>query len=93
MMKTSPDHQPRPCGTSRKVMDILRERGIEPKMIEYLKSPLSDGEIMALVNEMGVPLRDMVRAKEPIYAERGSPKRPPRMMTPCCTRWRRSRCS
>ena len=57
------------CGTSRNVLEILRARGIEPTIIEYLKTPLTRDEIAALVKKMGVPVRDIVRAKEPLYAE------------------------
>jgi arsenate reductase len=62
------------CGTARQVLAILRERGIEPQIIEYLKTPLQRDEIMALVKQMHVPLRDVVRTKEPIYAELGLAK-------------------
>jgi arsenate reductase len=57
------------CGTARNVLAILRERGIEPEIIEYLKTPLSGGQIMALVRKMKVTLRDVVRTKEKIYSE------------------------
>jgi arsenate reductase len=67
-MKATIYHNPR-CSTSRNVLALLRERGIEPTIIEYLTNPLSDGKIMALVQQMGVSLRDVVRVKEPIYSE------------------------
>ena len=57
------------CGTARNVLALLRERGIEPEIIEYLKTPLSGDEIMALVKKMKVPLRDVVRSKEKLYSE------------------------
>lgn len=59
------------CGTARNVLALLRERGIEPEIREYLKQPLTRDEIAALVSEMGVPARDVVRTKEPLYAELG----------------------
>ena len=49
------------CGTSRNVLALLRERGIEPTIIEYLKTPLTRDEIAALVKKMNVPVRDVVR--------------------------------
>jgi arsenate reductase len=52
------------CGTARNVLALLRERGIEPEIREYLKQPLSEAEIAALVKEMGVPARDLVRWKQ-----------------------------
>ena len=57
------------CGTARNVLAILREKGIEPEIIEYLKTPLTGDEIMALVKKMKVKLRDVVRTKEKIYSE------------------------
>jgi arsenate reductase (glutaredoxin) len=57
------------CGTARNVLTLLRERGIEPEIIEYLKTPLSGEAIMALATAMKVPLRDLVRAKEKLYSE------------------------
>jgi arsenate reductase len=72
-MKVSMTYNPN-CGTARQVLAILRERGIEPEIIEYLKTPLQRDEIMALVKQMHVPLRDVVRTKEPIYAELGLAK-------------------
>ncbi len=57
------------CGTARNVLAILRERGIEPEIIEYLKTPLSADQIVGLVKEMKVGLREVVRAKEKLYSE------------------------
>jgi arsenate reductase (glutaredoxin) len=57
------------CGTARNVLALLRERGIEPETIEYLKTPLTGDQIMALVKEMKVPLRDAVRTKESLYSD------------------------
>jgi arsenate reductase (glutaredoxin) len=67
-MKVSMTHNPS-CGTSRTVLALLRERGIEPEIIEYLKNPLSRAQITALVKQMGVPVRDVVRTKEALYSE------------------------
>lgn len=67
-MKVTMTFNPK-CGTARQVLAILRERGIEPQIIEYLKNPLDRDQIIALVRKMKVPLRDVVRTKEPIYTE------------------------
>ena len=67
-MKVTMTHNPS-CGTSRNVLALLRQRGIEPTIIEYLKTPLSRDEIVALVKKMGVPVRDVVRKKETLYSE------------------------
>jgi len=67
-MKATIYHNPR-CSTSRNVLALLRERGIEPTIIEYLKNPLDRDEIIKLVQKMKVPVRAVVRAKEPLYAD------------------------
>jgi arsenate reductase len=67
-MKISMTYNPS-CGTARNVLALLRERGIEPEIIEYLKTPLSRGEIAALVKKTGGTVRDVVRAKEKLYSE------------------------
>lgn len=63
-------HNPR-CGTSRRVLETLRARGIEPRIVEYLKTPLSRDELARLVERMGVPPRDLLRGKETLCAELG----------------------
>lgn len=67
-MKVSMTYNPS-CGTARNVLALLRERGIEPEIIEYLKTPLSKTEIAALVKKTGGSVRDVVRAKEKLYSE------------------------
>src|SRR6201986_2391879 len=67
-MKATIYHNPN-CSTSRNVLALLREHGIEPEIIEYLKNPLDRDEIIKLVQKMKVPVRHVVRAKEPLYAE------------------------
>lgn len=57
------------CSNSRGALDIIRARGIEPVIVEYLKTPPSKDELAALVKKLNVPLRDIVRTKEPVYAE------------------------
>ena len=57
------------CGTARNVLAMLREKGIEPEIVEYLKTPFTAAGIAALVQQMGVSVRDVVRVKEPLYAE------------------------
>ena len=57
------------CGTSRNVLAILREKGLEPSVIEYLKTPLTRDQLRALVEKMGVPVRDVIRWKEKLVTE------------------------
>lgn len=56
-------HNPN-CGTSRNVLALLRERGIEPVVVQYLKTPLDRSTLKALVTAMSVPAREVVRWKE-----------------------------
>ena len=57
------------CGTSRNALALIRHAGIEPVVIEYLKTPPSKEKIRELVAAMGIPLRDLLRRKETPYAE------------------------
>ena len=59
------------CGTSRKTLDILREKGDEPRVVEYLKTPPSRDELQRLYERAGISPRDGLRAKEPLAAELG----------------------
>lgn len=51
------------CGTSRDVLALLRERGLDPRVVEYLETPPSRDEIRDLARRAGVPLRDLLREK------------------------------
>jgi len=66
-------HNPN-CGTSREVLAAIRASGQEPRIVEYLKTPLSRAELEALTRCMAIPPRDLVRTKEPLYAELGLDK-------------------
>jgi arsenate reductase len=59
------------CGTSRKTLDILRENGDEPTVVEYLKSPLGRDELKRLYDRAGISPREGLRAKEPLASELG----------------------
>ena len=63
-------HNPR-CSTSRKALDLLRERGIEPTVIEYLKHPPGVAELKAIAKATGQPLRTLLRTKQAEYLEQG----------------------
>ena len=69
-MKTTIFHNPM-CGTSRKTLDILREAGADPEVIEYLKAPPSRDELVRLYARAGISPREGLRAKEPLAAELG----------------------
>ena len=59
------------CGTSRKTLDILREEGADPLVIEYLKAPPTRAELQRLYQRAGISPREGLRAKEPLAAELG----------------------
>ena len=59
------------CGTSRNALALIRHVGIEPHVIEYLKTPPSRAMILGLVERMGVPLRSLLREKGTPFAELG----------------------
>jgi len=63
-------HNPK-CGTSRNVLGLIRNSGIEPRVIEYLKTPPTRAELADLIRRMGVPVRDVLRQKGTPYAELG----------------------
>lgn len=59
------------CGTSRNVLAMIRNSGIEPTVIEYLKTPPSRETLKGLIAAMGVPVREVLRDKGTVYEERG----------------------
>ncbi len=63
-------HNPN-CGTSRNVLGLIREAGIAPCVIEYLKTPLGRAELSDLIRRMGVPVRAVLREKGTPFAELG----------------------
>jgi arsenate reductase len=56
-------HNPR-CAKSRQTLELLRGRGIEPTIIEYLKTPPSAAELKKLLAMLGLKPRQLLRAKE-----------------------------
>lgn len=59
------------CGTSRNTLALLRHAGIEPTVVEYLKTPPSKEQLRQLLQEMGMPVRALLREKGTPYAELG----------------------
>lgn len=59
------------CGTSRKTLEILRNKGVETNVIEYLKQPPSRVELQRLYERAGMSARDGLRAKESLADEFG----------------------
>ncbi len=59
------------CGTSRNVLAALREAGIEPKIVEYLKTPPDRATLENLLKKMGKSVRDILRKRGTPYEELG----------------------
>jgi len=63
-------HNPR-CGTSRNVLGLIRNAGIEPTIVEYLNHPPSRAELVSLIARMGISARALMREKGTPAAELG----------------------
>jgi arsenate reductase len=63
-------HNPR-CGKSRATLELLRSQGIEPTVIEYLKTPPSAAELEAILAQLGLEPRELMRKGETLYKEAG----------------------
>ncbi len=63
-------HNPR-CATSRRVLQMIRNKGIEPHIVEYLKTPPSAKELKAVLAKLKIAARDLLRKKEPAYRKDG----------------------
>jgi arsenate reductase len=59
------------CATSRKVLGMIRGAGIEPRVVEYLKTPPSRAELLDLMHRMGIGPRDLLRRRGTPYDELG----------------------
>jgi len=63
-------HNPK-CATSRKVLGLIRAKGIEPIIVEYLTNPPSAAEIRAVLKEMGIGPRGLLRRRGTPYDDLG----------------------
>ncbi len=63
-------HNPR-CSKSRAALELLRARGIEPRIVDYLKTPPHAADVEALANALGEPVKAMMRTHEAEYLELG----------------------
>lgn len=63
-------HNPR-CGNSRGALQLLRERGIEPVVVDYLSDPPDREALLQAAKDSGVGLRGLARDKEPLFDELG----------------------
>lgn len=63
-------HNPR-CSKSRQTLELLKEKGVEPQIVEYLKTPPDADTLRELLNKLGMKPRDLMRKKEKEYKELG----------------------
>ena len=63
-------HNPR-CSKSRQTLALLQEQGVEPEVVEYLKSPPDVAGLKALLARLGLAPRELMRRKEAVYKELG----------------------
>jgi arsenate reductase (glutaredoxin) len=59
-------HNPR-CGKSRQALALLRGKGVEPEIVEYLKTPPSAGTLKSILKRLGMAPRELMRRQEPAY--------------------------
>jgi arsenate reductase len=60
-------HNPR-CNTSRKTLALLREKGVDPEVVEYLKTPYTAAQLKQLLGQLRMPASALVRKKEAVAA-------------------------
>jgi arsenate reductase len=63
-------HNPR-CGKSRQTLQVLQVQGIEPEVIEYLKTPPGTEELDDILQKLGMEPRELMRKKEAVYKTSG----------------------
>lgn len=68
MKKVTLFHNPR-CGTSRRVLELIKKKGIQPKIIEYLKNPPSTRELGQILLQLNLEPRALIRTKEKEYKQ------------------------
>ncbi|WP_320203421.1 arsenate reductase (glutaredoxin) [Agrobacterium rosae] len=59
------------CGTSRNTLELIRNAGIEPNVVEYLTSPPSRSQLQKMIADAGLTVREAIREKGTPYAELG----------------------
>ena len=59
------------CGTSRNTLAMIRNSGVEPEVILYLKTPPDRAQLLALIAAIGQPVIELVRTKEAVFKELG----------------------
>jgi len=59
------------CGTSRNTLALIRNAGVEPEVIEYLKTPPSRSTLSRMIRDAGLSVRQAIREKEKLFAQLG----------------------
>ena len=63
-------HNPR-CSKSRQALALLKENGVEPEVVEYLKTPLDEAALRGLLTKLELKAHDILRTKEDEYKQLG----------------------
>jgi arsenate reductase len=58
------------CTKSRETLALIRERGLEPQIVEYLKTPPSEAELTAIVRKLGIKPLELVRTGEQVFKDK-----------------------
>lgn len=61
-------HNPK-CSKSRCALDYLNEKGVQFEVIEYMKSPITNGELRAILDKLGISAEDLLRKNEAEYKD------------------------
>lgn len=69
-------HNPR-CSKSRQTLQLLREQGVEPEIIEYLKTPPDEATLTRILEQLGLSAHELTRTGESLYKELGLDQNPP----------------
>lgn len=63
-------HNPR-CSKSRQTLALLQDKGVEPKVVEYLKTPPDAAALKKILTLLGLKPRELMRKNEAVYKDRG----------------------
>ena len=59
------------CSMARATLALIRDTGVEPEIVEYLKDTPTEATLAKMISDAGLSVRDAVRAKETVYSELG----------------------
>ena len=65
-------HNPK-CSKSRQTLELLKEKGIDPEVVEYLKEPLNEKQVSELIEKLSVDSKLLIRTKESLFKENRPP--------------------